>query len=246
MKMKHYVAVLGLSGLSLAFTQAQAETVSINQNGSLVEMCASAEKMVTHDSAMMNVDFSARERDKVQAADKVNRTMSQAMQLIKKYRSVTVENQNYNTYQERDSDGKVTNKWTVQQSFSLTGKNLNEMSELAAQLQTMGVNVSNMNTYLSPEGRRAAEQQLNDEAFADVKSRIATVAKAFGQPVGAWRIAHMNIMPNNPCSGYGGRMYAAAAPMMMRAKDTAEVAQPELVEGREQMTVNFYIAVRAK
>ncbi len=27
MKMKHYVAVLGLSGLSLAFTQAQAETV---------------------------------------------------------------------------------------------------------------------------------------------------------------------------------------------------------------------------
>ena len=102
-----------------------------------------------------------------------------------------------------------------------------------------------VSSYLSPEGRRAAEQKLNDEAFADVKSRIATVAKAFGQPVGAWRIAHMNIMPNNPCSGYGGRMYAAAAAPMMREK-AADGAEPELVQGREQMQVNFYIAVRAK
>ena len=100
-----WLAAAGLSGLSLAYGVAQAETVAINQNGSLVEMCASAEKMVMHDAAMMNVDFSANERDKVQAADKVNRTMSQAMQLIKQYRSVTVENQSYNTSQERDDDG---------------------------------------------------------------------------------------------------------------------------------------------
>ena len=241
-----WLTAVGLSGLSLAYGVAQAEPVAINQNVSLVEMCASAEKMVMHDAAMMNVDFSANERDKVQAADKVNRTMSQAMQLIKQYRSVTVENQSYNTSQERDDDGKLLNKWQVQQSFSLTGKNLNDMAELASKLQTMGVNVSNMNSYLSPEGRRAAEQKLNDEAFADVKARIATVARAFGQPVGAWRIAHMNIMPNNPCGGYGGREYAvmAAAPNM-RAKG-ADVAEPELVQGREQMRVNFYIAVRAK
>ena len=239
-----WLTATGLSALSLAYGVAQAETVGINQNGSLVEMCASAEKMVMHDAAQMDVDFSVNERDKVQAADKVNRTMSQAMQLIKQYRSVTLENQSYNTSQERDSDGKLINKWQVQQSFSLTGKDLNDMAELASKLQTIGVNVSNMSSYLSPEGRRAAEQKLNDEAFADVKSRIATVAKAFGQPVGAWRIAHMNIMPNNPCSGYGGRMYAAEA-MSMRAK-SEDVAVPELVQGREQMRVNFYIAVRAK
>ena len=240
-----WLAAVGLSGLSLTCAVAQAETVAINQNGSLVEMCASAEKMVAHDAAMMNVDFSVQNRDKVQAADSVNRTMSQAMQLIKQYRSVTVENQSYNTSQERDKDGQLTNKWLVQQSFSLTGKDLNDMAELASKLQAMGVNVGGMSSYLSPEGRRVAEQKLNDEAFADVKSRIATVAKAFGQPVGAWRIAHMNIMPNNPCSGYGGRMYAAAAAPMMREK-TADVAEPELVQGREQMQVNFYIAVRAK
>lgn len=241
-----WLAAVGLSGLSLAYGIAQAETVGINQNGSLVEMCASAEKMIAHDSAMMNVDFSSTERDKVQAADKVNRTMSQAMQLIKQYRSVTVENQSYNTSQERDKDGQLTNKWTVQQSFALTGKDLNDMAALASKLQTMGVNVGSMSSYLSPEGRRAAEQKLNDEAFADVKARIATVAKAFGQPVGAWRIAHMNIMPNNPCSGYGGREYVAmAAAPMMRAKNE-DVAEPELVQGREQMTVRFYIAVRAK
>ena len=100
-----WLAAVGLGCLSLSCAVAQAETVAINQNGSLVEMCTSAEKMVAHDSAMMNVDFSVNERDKVQVADKVNRTMSQAMQLIKQYRSVTVENQSYNTYQERDEDG---------------------------------------------------------------------------------------------------------------------------------------------
>ena len=240
-----WLAAVGLGCLSLSCAVAQAETVAINQNGSLVEMCTSAEKMVAHDSSMMNVDFSANERDKVQAADKVNRTMSQAMQLIKQYRIVMDENQNYSTYQERDEDGKLMNKWVVQQSFSLTGKDLNEMAELASKLQTMGVNVGSLSSYLSPEGRRAAEQKLNDEAFANVKARIATVAKAFGQPVSAWRIAHMNIMPNNPCSGYGGgRTYAAEA-MSMRGKNE-DVAKPELVQGREQMQVNFYIAVRAK
>ena len=48
-----WLAAVGLSGLSLTCAVAQAETVAINQNGSLVEMCASAEKMVAHDAAMM-------------------------------------------------------------------------------------------------------------------------------------------------------------------------------------------------
>ena len=246
MKITQSLIALSLIGLSCAYSLAQAETVAINQNGSLVEMCASAEKMVSHDSAMMNVDYSAQERDKVQAADKVNRTMSQALQLIKKYHSVTVENQYYNTHQERDNDGQLKNRWNVQQSFSLTGKSLDEMSALAAQLQSMGVNVSSMSTFLTPEGRRSAEQKLHDEAFTDVKARIATVAKAFGQPVSAWRIAHMNIMPNNPCSGYGGRQYTVAASASMRMKEQDMVSEPEIVQGREQMQVNFYIAVRAK
>ena len=56
----------------------------------------------------------------------------------------------------------------------------------------------------------------------------------------------MNTMPNNPCNGYSGRMYAAAAPMMKAEMVSDAVAQPELVEGRESMAVNFYIAVRAK
>ena len=122
-----------------------------------------------------------------------------------------------------------------------------ELRERLAQLQGMGINVGSMSTYLSPAGRRLAAQELDDMAFADVKARIASVAKAFGQPVSAWRVAHMNTMPNNPCNG-GGRMYAAA-PMMdmaVRGKAAEAVAQPELVQGRELMSVNFYIALRAK
>ena len=247
MKITQSLIAFNLVGLSCAYSLAQAETVAINQNGSLVEMCASAEKMVSHDSAMMNVDYSAQERDKVQAADKVNRTMSQALQLIKKYNSVTVENQYYNTNQESDKNDKLKNRWNVQQSFSLTGKNLDEMSALAAQLQSMGVNVSNMQTFLTPEGRRLAEQELSDEAFSDVKARIATVAKAFDQPVSAWRIAHMDILPNNPCNTYRERQYDyPASGKGVILFGTVEVAKPEVVQGREQMRVNFYIAVRAK
>ena len=246
MRFKHTLIIGALFGI--ATLTAQAETVNINQNGSLVEMCANAEKQVTHDTGAMNFDMTVSERDKVQAADKVNSTMAQAVRMIKqKYPKAVFENQNYNTYQERDEDGQLIKKWTVQQSYSLTSKNLTDITEIAAQLQGMGINVSNMNTYLSPEGRRLTAQQLDDMAFADVKARIASVAKAFGQPVSAWRVAHMNTMPNNPCN-VGGRMYAAA-PMAMKANmDMAaeSVAQPQLVEGRESMSVNFYIALRAK
>jgi hypothetical protein len=41
-------------------------------------------------------------------------------------------------------------------------------------------------------------------------------------------------------------MYAAPAAMMKAEMANDTVAQPELVEGRESMAVNFYIAVRAK
>ena len=245
MTFKHTLIVGALFGI--AALTAQAQTVSINQNGSLVEMCASAEKQVAHDTAVMNIEMVATERDKVQAADKVNATMAQAVRMIKqKYPTVVFENANYNTYQERDEDGQPIKKWTVRQSYTLTSKKITDITEIAAQLQGMGIQVGSMNTYLSPEGRRLAALQLDDMAFADVKARIASVAKAFGQPVSAWRVAHMNTMPNNPCNGYSGRMYAAPAAMMKAEMVSDAVAQPELVEGRESMAVNFYIAVRAK
>ena len=77
MTFKHTLIVGALFGI--AALTAQAQTVSINQNGSLVEMCASAEKQVAHDTAVMNIEMVATERDKVQAADKVNATMAQAV-----------------------------------------------------------------------------------------------------------------------------------------------------------------------
>ncbi len=233
--------------LGLSATHVHADTVNINQNGSLVEMCASAEKQITHDTAVISIDFAAHERDKKQAADSVNRNMAQAVQMIKaQYPSMVFENPSYSTYQEHDEQGQLINRWTVQQAYTLSSKRLTDVSELAAKLQGMGINVSSMSTYLSPEGRRQAAQQLDEMAFADVKSRIASVAKAFGQPVSAWRVAHMNTMPNNPCNGYSGRVYAASAPMMKAERASDSVAQPELVEGRETMNVSFYIALRAK
>lgn len=245
MTFKHTLIVGALFGI--ATLTAQAETVSINQNGSLVEMCASAEKQVAHDTAVMNIEMVATERDKVQAADKVNATMAQAVRMIKqRYPAVVFENANYNTYQERDEDGQPIKKWTVRQSYTLTSKKITDITEIAAQLQGMGIQVGSMNTYLSPEGRRLVSQQLDEMAFADVKARIASVAKAFGQPVSAWRVAHMNTMPNNPCNGYSNRTYVKAAAIDPGYLSSNDVVQPELIEGRESMSVNFYIAVRAK
>lgn len=121
MTFKHTLMVGALLGIATLTTQA--ETVNINQNGSLVEMCASAEKQVAHDTAVMSVEMVATERDKVQAADKVNATMAQAVRMIKqKYPAVVFENANYKTYQERDEDGQPIKKWTVRQSYTLTSK----------------------------------------------------------------------------------------------------------------------------
>ena len=57
MTFKHTLMVGALLGIT-ALT-AQAETVNIKQNGSLVEMCASAEKQVAHDTAVMSIEMVA-------------------------------------------------------------------------------------------------------------------------------------------------------------------------------------------
>ena len=246
MNTTRWSTLLGIAAGFIAIGQAQAQTTAINQNGSLVEMCASAQMQVPHDKATASISVSSTQRDKIQAADVVNGTMKEAIQFIKqKYPRVSIENQVYNTYQERDKNGQLVSRWTVAQGYSLVSKNVADIPALVAQLQGMGVNVSGMSTYLSTEGRRLATQQLDEMAFADVKTRIASVAKAFGQPASAWRIAHMNIMPNNPCNSFG-RTYAAAPVMMKASMEADAVEQPELVSGQEEMSVNFYIAVRAK
>ena len=248
MKTQKILVLAGLIGLSVATQVTQAQSVAINQNGSLVEMCASADKQVVHDIGVLNIDMSATDTSRVQAADKVNATMARAVkQIQQQYPEVVFDNANYNTYQERDKNGVPTSKWTVQQSYTLSSKLISSIPQIAAQIQGMGINVGSMSTHLSPEGRRLAAQNLDEMAFADVKARIESVAKAFGQSSNDWRVAHMNTMPNNPCNGYSGRVYAAAPAMMEKSSMASDaVAPPELVGGRESMTVNFYIALRAK
>lgn len=246
--MKKTVSILTATLFGATGLIAHAETVNINQNGSLVEMCASANEVVAHDTGSAAIDYSVTRRDKKEAADEVNRVMGQSVRTLKQnHPKIEWQNGYYQTYQEHDSDGKPLNKWTVRQSYQISGHDLDEITDVAARLQSAGVNVGAMSTYLSPEGRRAAQKRLNESALADVQVQIVAIAKAFGQSVSDWRVAHMNTMPTNPCNGYG-RVYAKAASMVMEkpAADRLEVARTEMVAGQEEMAVNFYIAVRAK
>ena len=246
--LKNCLLALPFAGLFVQAGAAHAQTVNnINQNGTLIELCASAQQDIMQDSANVNVSYKAENRDKRIAADEVNKRMTEAVRLVKaSYPKVDISNQNYNTYQSYTAKGQ-SKDWTVEQSFQLESKNPSEVPALVSMLQESGVTINGINTFLSPDAAKAAQQKLYSQAFDDVQMRLRSIAEAMGKP-NAWQITHIDMTGSRGCGGGGGMELMRAKTMMVAAAAPAamDVAEPTVEPSKQTIQLSLWIAAKMK
>ncbi|MGL4767780.1 MAG: SIMPL domain-containing protein [Formosimonas sp.] len=224
---------------------AYANGLNVNQTGTLVELCASAQQEVAQDAANVNVSFKVEHKDKRVAADEVNKTMSALVTQIKSaYPNVKITNQNYNTYQQYTPKGQAKD-WTVEQSFVLESKNPKEVPSLVSMVQEAGVVVNGMNAFLTPQAARAAQEKLYKTAFDDVNGRLGLLANAMGKP-SAWQIVHIDTTGQRGCGGGMPMPMMASAKMLGAAASAVEVAPPAFEAGKEMVSLSMWVAAKLK
>lgn len=235
-----------ICAMALPISAAQADALNVNQNGTLVELCASAQQEVENDAANVQISFKSEQRDKRIAADEVNKRMSAVMQKVKAaYPNIRVANQNYNTYQQYTSKGQ-SKDWTVEQSFTLESKNPKEVPALVSMVQEEGVTLSGMNAFLTPQATRVTQEKLYKAAFDDVRLRLSAMASAMSRP-NTWQITHIETVGQRGCGG-GGQymsMMAARAPSAM-PDEASKVSQPTFETEKQMVQLSLWVAAKMK
>lgn len=240
--LKNCLLALPFAGLFVTYAHAQAAPV--NQNGTLVEMCASAQQEVEQDAAQASISYKIDNTDKRIAADAVNKKMTALINDIKaQYPSIEFGSQNYNTYQQYTPQGK-SKTWTVEQSFSIATKKPKDMPAVVAMAQTAGVELNGLSAYLTPEATRLNQEKLYGQAFADVTLRLNAITKAMGRD-SSWQIVHIDTTGQHGC-GNGGGYVPMMRSMAAKSADAMEVSQPTLEQGKQTVQLSLWVAAKLK
>ena len=105
----------------------------------------------------------------------INRRMAAALDRARQVPGVKVETGLYNVAEERPQN--APRRWRGSQSVILTGKDADSMLKLAGALQADGLSTSSLAYETSPETVRGAEEDLTNEALAELDHRAAAVAE---------------------------------------------------------------------
>lgn len=194
----------------------------------LVSLSAQASREVSNDTLLAVMAAEAEGPDAPALADTVNRAMRDALKVAKGYGAVKSSTGTYQTLPVYDK-AKVV-RWRVRQELRLESRDFAAASELVGKLQPALV-VVRMNTFVSAEARRAAEQSLVAEAIAAFHER-AGVAREANRAKG-WRLKDMNI---GTADHAGVPVRALAAPAMLRSDSAPPVV--EAGTSTIQVTVN--------
>ncbi|WP_085314662.1 SIMPL domain-containing protein [Derxia lacustris] len=148
--------------------------------GTVALLRAQAEAQFDNDEA--RVAFYAQEQgaDRAQVAASVNRRMREATAALKAADpSAELRSAGYSMSPSYNKNGQP-NGWTARQDLSLVTRNLKSLEATVQRAQAQ-VAVQSVSFGLSREARLKAEAQLFDQAFADLRARIANVARALGR-----------------------------------------------------------------
>ncbi|WP_034410399.1 SIMPL domain-containing protein [Derxia gummosa] len=204
--------------------------------GTIVLLRARAEAQFDNDEA--RVAFYAQEQgaDRAQVAAAVNRRMRDATAALKAADpSAELRSTGYSTYPVNDRNGKQTG-WVARQDLSLVTRNLKSLEATVARAQAL-VAVQSVGFGLSREARLKAEAQLFDQAFADLRARIANVSRALG------RTPEQALIEQLDFAG-GDEPAPPRAFAMARAASAEAVDQPSFEAGDSSQSLAFNARVR--
>lgn len=219
--------LLGLV-FSIPMVQASDETLY-----NVFSLSSEAAAEVDNDLMVATLLVQAEDKDSALLANKINASMSWAVNVLRPYGALKTKTRDYQTYPQYDSSkNRKLIGWRGSQSilietddFEAAGKAIQKLQE---RLQVQGIRLA-----AKPETRSAAADALITEALSAFKARAALVQRNMGAT--GYRILDVNIQSDqNGAAMYESRSYESD---MMRS---AAVAEPAIEAGTSRVSVQVY------
>lgn len=193
-----------------------------------VSFVVSADKEVENDVLKATLSAGEQGQDTTQLSNKVNQTISWAMNIAKQTPDVDVRTLGYMTNPQY-RDGRVDG-WQVKQSISLKSKDSKALSALLGQLQEK-LRVDAINYNVSPEVRKKTEEELIADALANFKQRAEQVRTNMG--FGGYRLVDLDIQTASDV-----QPPIAYAANSSRVQFSKSAAPPALQAGKQSIRVS--------
>lgn len=224
-------APTALLALAVALAVAPARGAEEEAPAGLVHLSVEAEQSVANDRAVAALELTEEDDDPAALAGRVSRRVREALARAEREPGVDVRT---GAVQTRPvfHEGELV-RWRATQRIVLETARLEALPGLLAELQAH-VPLASVAFTVSPEARRAAEEDLIAEALAAFRARAARVAEALGAP-GA-RVHELYVD-----TGAGRPFPEPRAMAMARA---SEATAPPLAAGTSEVTVTVRGAVK--
>jgi len=218
--MRAFLAVALLTAAAAASAQLHHEAPT-----DVVRLQAEASRDVNNDQMLVILAAEAEGQNPAELAAAVNRKMSEALKAANATQGVRARSGNYQTQRRYGKEGRVDG-WQVSQELRLEASDFTAAAELVGKLQQSLV-VRGMSMRLSPQARRAAEDQLVAEAIGAFHARAEVVRQAM--KASAYRVREVSVGTSPAIPG--------PRPMAMMAERGAPPAPVAVEAGQSQITV---------
>lgn len=212
-----------IAALLLAAAAPAAELVAPRYNS--VELQAEAQREVQNDLLNATLYVEMNDASPAALANALNKSINEALRVAKEHKGVRARSGNNQTFPVY-TKGNQLQGWRGRAEIRIEARDFEAASGLIGKLQS-GMQLGGMHFSVSPEARRAVENELIAEAIAAFKSRAEIVRTALAGR--GYRLQHLNI-----ATGYNPPQPRLA---MARAAVAQEVAAPNLEAGVSLVTV---------
>jgi len=217
--------VLSLLALMLcAATALAAETAPVRYN--TVTLQAEVQREVPNDLLNATLYVEVNDASAAAVANAVNKRVNEALRVAREHKGVRVRsgsNQAYPVY----SRANQLQGWRGRAEIRIESRDFEAASSLIGKLQS-DMQLANMGFSVSPESRRAAEDELAVEVIAAFKARADILRKALGGR--SYKLQNVSVS-----GGYNPPQPRFA--MARAAASAQEVAAPNLEAGVSRITV---------
>jgi len=182
---------------------------------------------VANDWIQAVVGITDEDADSARLADRINRVMARALDTAKAAPDVRVKSGGYATQPVYD-DGKLR-RWRASQDLVLESADVEAVTALVGKLQGE-LQLRSIGFSISPERRRAVEDELIAEALAAFQARAASVRENLGAK--HWELVQLSID-----GGGAPPVHQARMEMMTVGRASAAPAPPALESGSSRLSV---------
>jgi predicted secreted protein len=226
------MAAIGLCAVFAGgIAPAAAQTLSERYN--TIELSAEAQREVANDTLSAALYMEANGATAAEVANTLNRAINDALKQSAEVKAVRARSGNNQTWPLYNKAQQITG-WRGRAEIRLESRDFTAAAALVGRLQST-LQLASLQFSVSPEARKAAENELITEAVAAFRARADVVRQALAGK--GYKLRRLAIST-------GG--FAPPRPLMARAMaaaSAAEVAAPQFEGGMSQVTVTASGAV---